>query len=203
MRGSLMVFLLAAGSAAAQPQPPNPDWPCQQRLIPELQAGSYWTGPPVPTGDYSWHDDEKLTALVDGVVDRDTPDAEATATLAAYADSLPASERLKAIPRLFGALVGETNDERGQVIARIETISRRQRELGDLISQLSNQADAIPATATGADAAKKADLVGQRDFNIQAFKDAQFTVRYACEVPGNYDRRLGLFARTLAGKLGK
>ena len=200
MRMAAIAAVIVCGTALhanAQPQAENPDWPCQQRLISELAAGSYWTGPAVNTSDYSWHDDEKLTALVENAVNRDTPDSEAVAALTTYADSLPKDQRGPALARLFGALVNETNDERGLVIARIEQISARQRNLGDLIAKLSNEADAAPVS----DGAPKSDLVGQRDFNIKAFQRAQHTIRYACEVPGVFDRRLGLFAKTLQGKL--
>jgi len=201
MRTALPMLLLAT-AASAQPAAPAPDWPCQQRLISTLEAGSYWTGPPVHADDYSWHDDEKLTALVENTVNRDTPDDEATAALATYAETIPKDQRATALPRLFGALVAETNDERGLVIARIEAIAHRQHEIGDLINTLSIKADAIPANATGDAATTRADLAGQRDLNTTAFQDTQHTIRYACEVPGIFDRRLGKFARVLAGKLG-
>ncbi len=201
MRLVLPIIVLACGTAAAQPAAPDPDWPCQQHLIPTLQAGSYWTGPAVKTDDYSWHDDEKLTALVENAVDRDTPDDEAKAALAAYSDAIPQDQRTTALPRLFGALVNETNDERGLVIARIQAIAHRQHELGDVIAKLSDKAEAIPASATGDAATRRADLAGERDLDTSAFQATQHTIRYACEIPGVFDRRLGAFARVLAEKL--
>jgi len=35
----------------------NHVWPCQQRLVPELSAGTYWTGAPIPDGDYDLRPD--------------------------------------------------------------------------------------------------------------------------------------------------
>ena len=180
-------------NAAAQPKPPDPDWPCQQTLVPKLRAGSYWASGVVPTGDYSWHDNEKLTQLIETVVDRDTPDSEVQADLAAYLKGAPKTDRA----RLFGYIVDEANDERQLVIGRIEELSRRQRGLDDTIGSISKQIDAIPANATGAAAGQRTDLLGQRDFNIRTFQEAQHTMQYACEVPGAFDRRLGLIARTL------
>jgi hypothetical protein len=176
--------------AAAQPKPPDPDWPCQQTLVPKLRAGSYWATGVVPTGDYTWHDNPKLTHLIESVVDRDAPDSEVQSDLMSYLKTTPNAPRAK----LFGYIVDEANDERQQVISRIEELSRRQRALDDTIGAISRQIDAIPA---GAPETTRADLVGQRDFNIHTFQEAQHTMQYVCEVPGAFDRRLGLIARTL------
>lgn len=183
--------------AAAQPKPPDPDWPCQQLLVPTLSAGSYWDGPAVRTGDTSWRDDPKMTELVENVVNRDTPDSEAAADLTHYAASIPKSRRAAALTRLYGFIVDEANDERSQVIDRIDNLSRRQQALSKTIDDINRQIAALPATAP------HEDLLGQRDFNIQTFQDAQHTVHYACEVPGMFDQRLGLAARTLLGEMGK
>jgi hypothetical protein len=173
--------------------PQNPDWPCAQRLVETLEPGSYWAGPPVPHGT-DWRDDEAIFDLANEIVDRDLPDADAQAKLRAYADSIPQDKRATAYPYLFGALVDQTNDERTVLIKRIEQLGHRQLEMADVISKISNQADAAPDS-------ERADLAGKRDFDIRVYREAQFTMRYACEAPANMERRLGAFARVLEGML--
>jgi hypothetical protein len=186
-----------ARQAGAQPYgaPQNPDWPCAQRLVETLEPGSYWAGPPVPHGT-DWRDNEAIFDLANEIVDRDLPDADALAKLGAYADTVPPDKRATAYPYLFGALVDQTNDERTILIKRIEQLGHRQLEMADTIGKISNQADAVPETDPA-----RADLAGKRDFDIRVYREAQFTMRYACEAPANMERRLGAFARLLAGKL--
>ncbi len=192
-RAAIAAFTLH--TAVAQTPSQNPDWPCAQRLVQTLEPGSYWAGPSVPAHT-NWRDDEKIFSLANDIVDRDTPDADATAKLKAYADAIPADKRTTDLPFLFGALVDQTNDQRSILIQRIEQLGHRQREMGDVISKISNQVDASPPTDPGHD-----DLVGKRDFDIRVFKETQFTMRYACEAPANMERRLGAFAKVLETEL--
>jgi hypothetical protein len=180
---------LAASAALAQPPPQDPDWPCFQRLVPKLEPGSYWAGPPVPAAG-GWRDDQAVMQIVTDVTDRDISDDEAQSKLKAYLDGLPATDRARSAPALFSAIVDQTNDERSQLIGRIQQLSRRQRALSDTISELSAKVDAAPPD-------KRDDLNGQRDLTIRAFQEAQRTMRYACEAPANMDRRLGVLARVL------
>jgi hypothetical protein len=188
-------LLLVAGSAAAQPRPVDPDWPCFQRLVPRLEAGSYWNGPSIPPLD-DWRNDQSLADLVDAVTARGVTDAEGVAKLDAWADALPPDRRATQIPLLFGALVQETDDQRGDLIGRIEDLGRRQKALGQTVATISTDAE-----APGLSDAARADRVNQRDFALRAFQATQQTMRYACEEPGALERRLGAYARALQAKL--
>ena len=129
-------------------------------------------------------------------MNRDTPDADALAKLNAYVAGIPATQRASALPALFSAIVDQTNDDRSVLIARIEQLGHRQREMGDLIARLSTKVDATPDSNPA-----KADLIGTRDFDVRAFQETQHTMRYACEAPANLERRIGVFARILQAGL--
>ncbi len=188
------MLLVAAGGAWAQYPGQDPDWPCAQRLVPVLTAGSYWNGA-VPAHT-AWRDDEKVFTLVTDIVNRDTPDAEGLAKLDAYADAIPPDQRATALPVLFGAIVDETNDERTLLIQRIKQLGLRQRRMGDVVAKISTQVDQMPAADP-----HRTDLAGERDFDIRAFQETQHTMRYACEAPATMERRLGVYAKALEGKL--
>jgi hypothetical protein len=190
----LAMGLLISQAAYGQIPGQNPDWPCAQQLIVKLEPGGYWNGPVPQHTD--WRDDEKLFGLVAEIVDRDTPDADGLAKLNAYVDSIPADQRATALPRVFSAIVDQTNDERSLLIQRIEQLGHRQRNMGDEIAQLSTKADGMPESDP-----KRPDLVGERDFDVRAFQETQHTMRYACEAPANMERRLGIYARALQAKL--
>ncbi len=183
-------MLIACGQgASAQIPGQDPNWPCAQRLVPVLTPGSYWAGNvPANTG---WRDDDKMFPLVTDIVNRDTPDDRALAKLRQYAGGVPAAQR----GMLFSALVDETNDERTLLIRRIEQLGLRQRRMGDVVADISTKVDEMPANDT-----HRADLAGERDFDVRAFQETQRTMRYACEAPASMERRLGAFARALQGK---
>jgi hypothetical protein len=183
----LFLFILALTSTArAQFPGADPDWPCAARLVPTLTPGAYWNGP--VSANPAWRDDDKLFPLVTAIVDRDTPDAEATAKLTAYAATIPPASR----PALFGAIVDQTNDERTLLINRIKQLGLRQRRMGDNIARLSTEIDTMLPTDS-----HRTELVGERDLDVQAFGETQRTMTYACEAPANMERRLGEFAKIL------
>jgi len=46
-------FLAALNAYSAAPRADDPDWPCQQRLVPKLTAAAYWNGPALESiGDW-------------------------------------------------------------------------------------------------------------------------------------------------------
>ena len=186
MLRAIGVMLVLCSAAHAQIPGQDPDWPCAQRLVTTLEAGSYWSGP-VPQHT-AWRDDETLFPLVSDVVDRDTSDADAMQKITAYLAKAPEGSR----PALFSALVDQTNDQRSVLIARLEQIGRRQRGMGETIAALSNKLDAM-----GADDPNRENVTGERDLDVRAFQQTQRTIRYACEAPANMERRLGSLARLL------
>jgi hypothetical protein len=187
-------LIVLSHAALAQYRGQDPDWPCAQGLVSTLTPGSYWNGTiPQNTG---WRDDDKIFPLVTAIVDRDTTDADALHQLTLYADSITAIQRASAYPMLFSAIVDETNDERTLLVNRIQQLGLRQRRMGDAVAKISTQVDRLPATDP-----RYSDLVGARDFDVRAFQETQHTMRYACEAPAAMERRLGVFARLLQGKL--
>ncbi len=187
-------LVFCAVGARAQIPGQDPDWPCAQRLVEVLAPGGYWNGPvPEHTG---WRDDDVLFPLVTEIVDRDTPDAVALGKLDAYVAGIPTGERSVRLPALFSAIVDQTNDERSVLIRRLEKIGRRQRAMGEKIAALSNEVDGLKDSDP-----KRDDVAGARDFDVRAFGETQHMVRYACEAPAAMERRLGVFARDLQGKM--
>jgi len=182
----LAIFVILPSAAHAQQ---DPAWPCAQRLVPSLSAGSFWPGQITPQPN--WRDDDALFPLVTAVIDRDTPDDAATAKLIAYATPIPAARR----PALFAALVDQTNDIRDVLIRRLIKLGRRQIAMGQTIAALSSKLDGLKPE----DAARES-FVGERDLDLRAFSETQHVMRYACEAPANMERRLGTFARLLLRK---
>ena len=202
----LLAGLAAAPAAWAQPYqgyhpttPSDPDWPCDQPLVPKLSAGSYWAASIPAKAPANWRDNDSYSQMIETIINRDTPNDKALAMARAYLNKQPKAKRAAAAAALFGAAVDEANDERDEVINRLDDLSRRQKNLSAVIETIENKINAIPATATGAEAQMRSELTGDRDLRVQGFQDTQHAIVYACAVPGDYDRRLGALARLLQG----
>ena len=191
-----MVVLLSIVSArSAPPRGEDPNWPCQQRLVPRLSAAAYWNGPSLDKiGD--WHADPEVADLVGRLAPRQVSTEEGLKEIAAFARSL-SGDRQRRLALAFDGLLDESNRERADLIVKLKEIGRHQRELADLVTRLATELDAIPANATGAAAAKRTDLEQRHDFTARNFEEIQHTIRYACEAPVALDARLGAWARAL------
>jgi len=179
---------------AAAPHSEDPDWPCQQRLVPKLTSAAYWNGPLDVQGD--WRDDADVATLVRQLAPRQVSTEQGLTRIAAFARSA-SGDRPHRLALAFGGLLEETDRERADLIERLKQIGRRQHELAELAAQLGSELDAIPPDATGEAAAKRVDLQQRRDFTALNFEEIQRTIRYACEAPVTLDARLGAWARAL------
>jgi predicted nucleic acid-binding protein len=191
------VVAAATASAAAQPAPPrtqDPDWPCQQRLVPHLTAASYWNGTIDIQGD--WQADPVIADLVRHLSPRRVTTEEGLAEIANFAEAA-SKDRPHRLALVFRGLLEETDRERAELIERLTQMGRRQRELADLVARLADELNSVPPDATGESAEKRVDLQQRHDFTARNFEEIQRTIRYACEAPVALDARLGAWARAL------
>ena len=189
MRAPWPLLLLAL--CAAGPPGADPDWPCVQRLVPHLSAGTLWAGH-APAG--SWRDDPRIPPLVAATAPRSVSLEQGTARLEAFIAATPRAERPETLARAFAGLVEATDEQRSRVIERLREIARRQRNLAATTERVTAELDALPADAP---AERREEIAGRRAFLIRDFQEIERTIRYACEVPVQLEARLGRFARVL------
>lgn len=182
----LVLPLLALLTVAASPA--NRDWPCFQRLVPKLTAATLWAGPAPP---HDWHADPAIAILVEQVADRRNSVEDGVAKLKQYVATKPGAE---ARAELFAGLVDRSNVDRGRAIERLFEVSRRLRALTDAITAATRESDALPADAP---MAQRDEVVNRRALLIRQYDELSRTVRYACEIPVDFEHRLGQFARVL------
>jgi hypothetical protein len=189
----LGVSALAVGAAGPRA---DPDWPCMQRLVPTLTAGTLWGGHDAK-GD--WRADPKVAAVVGFVARRGVSATDGAARLDQFIATVPAPERPAVSAQVFAGLVDETNVERGQLIDRLRGIARRQRTLTELTERVTVDLRALPADAP---AAQREEIVSRRGFLIREYEQIERTIRYACEVPVQMEQKLGILAQALQRGLG-
>ena len=188
-------FLACLHAYSAPPRAEDPNWPCQQRLVPKLAAAAYWNGSPLE-GNGDWRADPAIAALVQQLAPRHVSKEEGLSAIATFAHGL-SGDRPRRLALAFRGLLEETDRERAALIDELKQIGRRQRELAELVARLAAARDAIPPDAAGEAAAKRVDLQQRHDFTARNFEEIQRTIRYACEIPVELDARLGAWARAL------
>lgn len=204
MRGAVAIALAALlwpAASLAQQRGANPDWPCQQPLVPTLSAGMLWSGPS-PEGLGDWHGEPAVAALVERIAPRAVPTSDGEAAIRQFTHGLE-GDRKRPIALAFAGLLDETNRQRDEVIARLKALAERQRNLANLVARLTTELDQAPAPADpqSPEAAQRNELVQRWTFTSRAYNELQRTMRYACEVPGQLDARLGAYARALEAGL--
>lgn len=202
----LLAGLLAlAGTSSLAAPPPrggqDPEWPCQQRLMPMLGVGALWSTPPLDSvGD--WRAEPEVVKLVGEIAPRNVSTETGIAAIGAFADQLPpTADKQRLMTLVFAGLLDETNRERSEIIDRLKALGRRQHELADIASHAGEALRDIPADATGDDAARRSDLEQRFAFVTQAFENTQRTMRYACEAPVRLEARLGRYAQAVKDRL--
>ena len=188
-------FAAVVNANSAPPRAEDPDWPCQQRLVPKLTAAAYWSGPALEGVD-DWRADPEISGLVRRLAPRRVSTQQGLAEIAAFVRTV-SNDRPRRLALVFRGLLEETDRERAGLIEELKEIGRRQRELADLVARLATELNAIPPDARGENAAKRIDLQQRHDFTARNFEEIQRTIRYACETPVELDARLGAWARAL------
>ena len=185
MRAALPLFalLLAAAGPVA-----DRDWPCVQRLVPTLTPATLWAG---PAAQKDWRADPAIAAFVDQFADRRQPVEQGVAELTQFVAGKPGHE---ARAEVFTGLVDRSNVERGAAIGRLREVSRQLRVLADAIDHTTSSSMRVP---DGAPAAQREEIVDRRALMIRQYDELSRTIRYACDIPVDFEARLGRFAQVL------
>jgi hypothetical protein len=197
---ALTASLLVLGAApAGAAEPTDADWPCIQRLVPELATSQMWAGLPAgglaePSGD-----DGELAQLAHQLASRSMPIDEAQAAIDRFADGLAPEERNAELAQLFNDVLQQINQERAKIIAGIKRYTRRQQQLADKITRDSQKlADLQPGTTPDA---QTQELLDERHWDLRVFEDRQRMLTQICEQPVQLDQRAFALARAMQARL--
>lgn len=191
----LAAGLLAACPAAAQPQP-GTDWPCVQRLVPEIAAAMIWPGPPlnsVGEGAAS----PSVRALAEELAARRVPLEDAQAMVEEFATSLAPDQKRETLSRLFVRTLAIINDDRASIVGGIKRFAVGQRALAERINQRNDEIAALASDQL----LERERLSAERDWDIRVFDDRRASLGYLCEQPVLLEQRAFTLAREIAGAI--
>lgn len=195
---------MAADPVPSVPPPPadkNPDWPCEQALVPEISAAVVWDGPPVEKLRHAWRDVPAVAALVAQVSSPGFSEEGAKAAIAAFAASEKGGDKDRMLTLLFAGVLETLNADRRTLINGIERYSRdqarRAEDLGNQLDQMVRlEQDPSPAAQQ-----QMRDLKRRLELEQRVFDERERSINYLCLRPVAVEQRLGFLARTIAEHL--
>jgi hypothetical protein len=192
---ALVAIVAFAVSAAHAADPRYPDWPCVQAKVPELSPAALWTGPPLDDAAKAWANDPKTRDLVPRLAARRVPIEDAQKSIADFMTGSAAEREAKG-KLLFAGVFERLNAERGEVMAGIERLARKQKDMADKIRESVIELHKVQDTPAP-EQAKLEELSRQVEWSTRIFEDRRKTVRFVCEVPVLIEQRLGALARAI------
>lgn len=190
----LMATCRAAPAFAASG---DPDWPCVQRLVPELAAGQMWSGKPLDELPAGAALDPSVATLPGELARRSVPLETAGARAAAALAAVPEARREDQKALVFRDTLAIINAERADLIAGIKRYARRQRQLAEKVTAGGRRLEELrsdPAQAVSFQGAKT-----ELDWDTRVFDDRQRSLGSLCDQPVLLEQRAFALARTIKG----
>ncbi len=182
----------------------DPDWPCVQRLMPELSAGAVWAGPSIENAVKLWRDKPAVQSLVARIAARRTPVEEGVGAIEAFAKTLGVGKDAT-LTLVFAGLFATIDAERSLIIAGIKRYAKRQRRLADRIRDLGAGLKGIPRgePAVGPDESdtRRAELYRQWTWATRIFDERERSLNALCDQPVLLERRLFMLSRAIMAQL--
>lgn len=191
------VLLAVAGELRAQGD--GADWPCVQRVVPQLSMGQVWTGPEAQ--GHAWQTDPEIAGLAVKLVRRGTSPEEASTAVDAFALAQPEAERAQRLALLARAVVELVNGTRAEMIGSIRRYARRQQALAERISKEGRELAGLPPGRGSEVPTELVEAKEQRDWDLRIYEDRQTMLRQLCEEPVLMEQRAFMLGRMIAERL--
>jgi septal ring factor EnvC (AmiA/AmiB activator) len=188
---TLTVWLRPGAAPAA-----DAEWPCQQRLVPEIAAGMIWSGPALDSVTAE-AEDPQIRHLAADLAARKTPLEQAQAEIDAFAKALPAGQKTEQLTRLFAATLAIINRDRSSIVGGIKKYTHGQQALAERITTTNDKLAELAS-----DQVQERDaLAAQRAWDMRIYGDRRSSLSYLCEQPVLLEKRGYALAQAIAAHL--
>lgn len=197
--GLLLALALPPSAEAQRAATGPPDWPCVQRLVPELAWGTIWTGPSLDEVEAAWYDDEEVGRVVRYAMARETRSDDAMQRVREFVDSLAdddSAEREERLTLLFSGLFELTQRERSRTIERIRGASRAQVARLEKVAEMVDELEALRSEEQ-IDPLEEEELSKALFWEQRTFQTRQQALPALCEQPYLLEERLGQMVRII------
>lgn len=198
---AIVASVLLMGEPAFANASENPDWPCEQALVPEVSAAIVWDGPSIDGLSDQWRSDPDVAALVKRLVARGTEPAESESLIEAYAATQPPFDRDHRLTLLFAGVLEVLNADRRKLNNGILRYARDQERRARVLD--NRLAELVRLEAEGAEAAGQRLEEEQKRFQMEqrVFDDREKSIPFLCTRPRVVEQHIGDLARAIAARL--
>ncbi|MFZ0789753.1 MAG: hypothetical protein WAM94_09035, partial [Chromatiaceae bacterium] len=102
----------SADGAAQDSANQDPDWPCEQALVPQVSAAVVWDGPSIDALPQNWRDDPDVRGLVELITAPQATEAQAQQAVDAFAAGLPPGDKDRMLTLAFAGVLETLNQDR-------------------------------------------------------------------------------------------
>jgi len=191
----LALWILVAGGPALAAEAEQ-DWPCLQRLVPQVSAGMVWAGPSLD-GLPDWRSDPEISKLAGELSSRGLQMNEADAQIETFAKNQGA-DKDRRLTMLFAAVLTKINVERSSAIDGIKRYARRQQALAARIESALAEIDSLPQEGgTPEQDARRLELTERNTWDNRIYEEREHSLSYLCETPILLEQRIFAIARTI------
>ena len=191
-----VAVLCGTGARALAAAGEDPDWPCIQRLVPEIAPAVIWAGPALDSVD-GHEASPAIDQLAAELAARRVPLAEAQEHVDAFAKTLDDQQKDEQLTRLFARTLEIINRDRTSIIEGIKKYARGERALAESITEKNDRLSELPADRV----LEREALIAERDWDIRIYDDRRSSLTYLCEQPVLLEQRAFALARAIAGQL--
>jgi hypothetical protein len=195
---AVALFAAPFGPVLAQPRA-DQDWPCIQRKVPTISAGTVWAGPELPAAEV-WGQDFDAAALARKLASRRTELDEADRLIDDFARQSGA-EAATRLTRVFAGVLDFVNRERSTVLAGIERYARGQRALAERLRQESDTVSAAKDAPGAPTTADIKEVESRFAWDKRIFEERRQALTYVCETPVLLEQRVFEIARRIQQRL--
>ena len=186
-------------SFAAAPAEEAAPWPCAQRKVPTIGAGTLWSGPSLDEGK-DWDQDDAVASLAQKLASRRLPLDQVDPLIADLAKGA-GKDKDKKLTELFVGVLDVINTNRGEILEGIMRYARGQERLAE---RMRKESDAISEKMSDVQGPTGVAATEQnRDFawDQRIFKERREALGYVCETPSLLERRAYDVARRIQAQL--
>lgn len=175
-----------------------PDWPCVQRLIPELAWGTLWPGPSLDDLEQSWWEDEEIGRGVRQATSQTVDNEQALGYVRTLVNEIGNDDQRLTL--LFSGVFEQINNQRSRVIESIRSASRAQVARLEQINELVNELETTRDTDT-AQHSEIAQLEEQLHWQRRIFQRRQQALPALCEKPYLLEEQLARMVRLIRAEM--
>ena len=172
----------------------DPEWPCIQRLIPEVSPAVMW---PVPVEDNmrtQYRQDPLLRSLAEELGDIETFDEAHQQSISKFADGIAESEREFQLTLLASGIVDVSNRVRKDYISGIKRYTRQQIAISQQIEDTLNELSELEGQNTEA----QQEVTETLRWHERVYDQRERSIQLLCEEPVELEQQLSEVLRYAA-----